>query len=435
MAGSQGGLAAVTEEEVMGPPEPSLDVSEIVERTTGSGSEQSLKSLILQNKESALKRLRAGQAAIAERRKKSAVEDERSKWLAFAQGMLSSGPTGSFGEGVGRSAGLLREEAELRRSHEGDRIAEEQLLAGQEQDIEQQFIQDELRRAQIEKASQYGGEYSQRRPIGIDKLYPHPEDPSVFARGQQIWDPDMEMPDGSLGGSRVQWLEHGEDGSVLRAVDRLDPEIQAEISLRTGLADAEVERVSLDINEGRDAYVQIKQLGTTLDLMKRVQLEGQGSGGWVALLQGLSEWFGVDTKDVTDLGVLRNRLGQAVLQGLKHFPGQISEGERKYMESLENSLSKPAGVNIAILEQGLKYQNDRYRKGVRAARQYGTALDLQAMGIDPTAPEGSGPAQQVDQGPKPGDSQGNPLVVGPTTPKPAVGTWIQLPNGTVRQVR
>ena len=34
MANGQGGLAAVTEEEVMSSPEPSLDVSELVERTT-----------------------------------------------------------------------------------------------------------------------------------------------------------------------------------------------------------------------------------------------------------------------------------------------------------------------------------------------------------------------------------------------------------------
>ena len=436
-----GGLAAVTEEEEMGPPEASaIDVSEIVGRTTGSGEQQSLQSMILKNRDDALERLRAGRAAIAGRRDKAAKEDERSKWLAFAQGMLSSGPTGSFGEGVGRSAGLLREETELRRGHEGERIAEEQLLANEEGDIQNQFLTDEMSRLRLEKESQYGGEYSQRRPIGIDKLYPHPETPGQFARGQQIWDPNMNMGEDEqgnpiLGGSRVQWLDLGEDGSVLRAIDRLDPEVQREISFRTGLADEEVKRVATDINEGRDAYIQIGKMTKTLDLMRKVQLEGEGSGGWVTLLQGLSEWFGVDTQDVTDLGVLRNRLGQAVLHGLKNFPGQISEGERKYMESLENGLNKPAGVNIGILEQGLVFQQDRYRRGLAAARAYGTPPDLRALGIDPNAPAGSAPTEQAAPAAKPGDSQGNPIIVGPGVPRPPAGSWVKLPNGKVELMR
>ncbi len=440
MADAQGGLAAVTEEETMGPPESAIDVSEIVGRTTGSGEQQSLQSMILKNRDDALKRLRAGRAAIAGRREKAAKEDERSKWLAFAQGMLSSGPTGSFGEGVGRSAGLLRQETELRRGHEGERIAEEQLLANEEGDIQNQFLTDEMSRLRLEKESQYGGEYSQRRPIGIDKLYPHPETPGQFARGQQIWDPNMDMGEDEqgnpiLGGSRVQWLDLGEDGTVLRAIDRLDPELQAAISLRTGLADNEVERISTDINEGRDAYIQIGKMNKTLALMRDVQLNGQGTGGWVQLLQGMSEWFGVDTQDVTDLGVLRNRLGQAVLHGLKNFPGQISEGERKYMESLENGLNKPAGVNIGILEQGLVFQQDRYRRGLAAARQYGTPLDLQAMGIDPNAPAGSGPTETQPAAAVPGSSQANPIVAGPGVARPAPGSWVKLQDGRIIQVK
>lgn len=433
MADAQGGLAAVTEEEeeVYGPPAP-LDVAEIVGRTTGSGAEPTMKQLILQNKETQMERLRAGRTAIAERRAKTEKEDARGKWLALAQGMLAPTRTGGFGESLGASAGLLRQEQELRRGHEGERIQEETNLMNQETDIQNQFIQDELRRAQLEKEAQLG-EYSRRRPIGTDKLYPHPENPEFHARGQQIWDPDMKMEDGSTGGSRVQWLDVDDDGVPLRAISNLDAETRARIQFEIGLSEEQAARFSADIETGRDAFKQVTNLTRTLELMRRVQLEGQGTGGWVALLQGMSEWFGVDTAGVTDLGVLRNKLGQAVLHGLKNFPGQISEGERKYMEALENGLSKPAGVNIALLQEGLVLQRERHRIGVRAARQYGTPLDLQAMGVDPNNPD---VVAEVDKTiDEPGSHQGNPIIVSPSTPKPDVGKWIKLPNGTITQVK
>jgi hypothetical protein len=253
--------------------------------------------------------------------------------------------------------------------------------------------------------------------------------------GQPLFDDNGE-PLMRKGGTRYQYIDvPGIDGGIPFAITRLDANRQAEIAFRTGLADAESDRVNNDIMGGRDAWPMIQKLEKAMGLLEQVREEGRGTGGYVALLQNLAEWFGVDTREVTTMGEIRNMLGQNVLNGLKHFPGQISEGERKYMESLETALAKPAGVNIALLEEGLRVERARHRKGVFAATTLKLYRDLRAMGIDPDAPPGTSPAGSISGARQqvPGATRQNPIVVGPGIPMPPAGTWIQLPSGDVRK--
>ena len=430
-------------------PTPGESLSQMLVR--GATAPEDRTQLIIRSRDDALARLRAGQKGIAERRAKQQKQDERAKWMAFAQGMLSPTRTGGFGESIGTTAGLMGQEMELARQHEGERIEEEMLLAGQEQDIHDDYI-DQLQTEARISAQGYSGEYSQRRPIGTAHLIPHPEDPTRDARVQTIWDPDHMVQDTDeegnplfddngeplmrKGGTRYQYIDvPGPDGGIPFAITRLDANRQAEIEFQTGLAGAEAERVNNDIMGGRDAWPMIQKLEKAMGLLEQVRNEGRGTGGYVALLQNLAEWFGVDTSEVTTMGEIRNMLGQNVLNGLKHFPGQISEGERKYMESLETALAKPAGVNIALLEEGLRVERARHRKGVFAATELKLHRDLRAMGIDPDAPPGTAPAgstagarQQV-----PGATRQNPIDVVQGMPPPSAGTWIRLPNGVVRK--
>jgi len=416
--------------------EPAITVDQIIERTTDPGPGQSLQQMIIKNRDDALKRLRAGQDAIKERRAQQQQRDQQAKWLAFGQAMLSPTQTGAFGENVGMAAGALRGEVETQRQHEGERIQEEQLYAAQEEQIRRDYLDDELRRAQIEKQGRLG-EYAQRRPVGTAYSMEHPENPNRFARVQQIWDPDVIGPNGEQGMMTTQYVDKpGEDGSIPYASSPYDLQRRSELEFQLGLEESKADRINNDIMAGREAYPVIEKYERVIALMKEVEHAGYGTGGWVALLQGASEWFGVNTKEVTDLGILRHELGQAVLLGLKNFPGQISEGERKYMEALETGLSKPLGVNMALIEEGLRIQRKRYRRGVAAARQHGLDLDLQAMGITADNPEGlMTEGRQSTPSAAPGSSQQNPIIVGPGVPEPSVGDWVKRPDGTIRQYR
>ena len=125
--------------------------------------------MIMKRREDALERLRTGQEAIAERRAQRQKEDEQAKWFALAQGMLAPTKTGGFGESLGATAGLLRQEQEMSRQGMGDIVAEEQVLAKQEADVEEDYIDQLQAQARIEKTPNLG-EFSRPRPIGTDEL-------------------------------------------------------------------------------------------------------------------------------------------------------------------------------------------------------------------------------------------------------------------------
>jgi hypothetical protein len=421
--------------EAYGPPAPALTVDQIVKRSTDPEPGLNLQQMIIKNRDDALARLRAGQDAIKQRRAQQQHRDQQAKWLAFGQAMLSPTQTGGFGENVGMAAGAMRGEIEAQRGHEGERIAEEQAYAAQEEQIRRDYLDDELRRAQIEKQGRLG-EYAQRRPVGTAYSMEHPENPNRFARVQQIWDPDVIGPNGEQGMMTTQYVDTpGEDGSIPYSSSPYDLQRRSELQFQLGLEEAKADRINNDIMAGREAYPVIHKYETVIGLMKEVERAGYGTGGWVDLLQRASEWFGVNTKEVTTLGILRNELGQAVLLGLKNFPGQISEGERKYMEALETGLSKPLGVNMALIEEGLRIQRQRYRRGVRAAREYGLNLDLEAMGITADTPEGALQKREAAKSAAPGSSMQNPIVVGPGVPEPNVNDWVRRPDGKIYQYK
>ena len=215
----------------------------------------------------------------------------------------------------------------------------------------------------------------------------------------------------------------------------LETERTRQIALNKSIGEAEGERINNDIQSGRDAWPMIQKYERAMNLLEQVEQEGLGTGGYVELMQKFAEWWGVDTSEVTTMGQIRHALGQAVLDGLKHFPGQISEGERKYMERLETGLAKPLGVNMGILEEGLRVQRARLRRGLTAAHHLKSSIDLHEMGVDPNAPPGTPDAGSVEgeRTQAPGSTRNNPIRVGAGVAMPPAGTWIQLPNNDVRR--
>ena len=272
-----------------------------------------LRELARLNRESAIERLEASRQALAARREARQREDETAKWLALAQGMLAPTRTGAFGENIGMAAEALRDETAARREFEEMFVREEANLLSQEGAIEAQYLNDLMNAARIEKTTL--GEYGRRRPIGTAQLYTHPEVPEWLARGQAYHDPDKINPDGSRGGPVIEWLETTPDGGVARAMHQLDVERRGQLELIEGITKGEVDRANDDIAMGREAHDLIGKYERALYLLDRVG-EGPGTGGWVNLMQHMSEWLGDTSETVSDLGELRNLLGRQVLDGV-----------------------------------------------------------------------------------------------------------------------
>lgn len=126
----------------------------------------------------AIKTLQEAQARIRARK-----PDKAARWLAFAQGMLAPTRTGSFGESLGRTAGLMgearREEREEAQSNE-DRLLDLQLAEHK-----------------IEK-DQYAAELAAMKPITVahKATVIDPEGNIIFPRtGQYATDPGLELKD------------------------------------------------------------------------------------------------------------------------------------------------------------------------------------------------------------------------------------------------
>ncbi len=413
----------------------------------------STRELIDIHRDQSLQKLKIGQEKLSTRRAEQQKQDEQARWFALAQGMLAPTKTGGFGESLGATAGLLRQEQELSRRGMSDILDEEMLLAGQESDVGADYISQLQAQERIEKTgAERLGRFAKRTPVGVAGLFAHPDNPDRDARAQPMWDPDLEEPqfneDGTpmldengeqvikLGGMELDFLDTpGPDGSIPYATSQFDVHRQAELSKVKEFSRDYIARASNDIEGAREAWIRIPKLERTMALLDEVGEGGPGTSGWVALVQGLQEWFGVDTRDVTNIGVLRHRLGQNVLEALKHFPGQISEGERKYAEKLETSISKSTSINIELIREALKLQKERWMRGkvsaVELARNPNLSammrLDFLAMGLDPDNldkdPIGSFESIKKDEV---GSTRHNPLPVGPNSPRPATGTWVQF---------
>jgi len=409
------------------------------------------RELIDIHREQQMQKLKGGQERIAARRAEMQKKDEQARWFALAQGMLAPTKTGGFGESLGTTAGLLRQEQELSRQGMSDLLDEEMLLAGQEADVGTDYISQLQAQERIEKTGRAGRYGSGRTPVGVAGLFAHPEDPNRDARAQPIWDADKEEPqfneDGTpmldengeqvvkLGAMDLEYLDSNPtDGSIPFATSPYDVWRQTNLANATNFSEDFIARASNDIEGARDAWIQIPKLQRTMALLDEVGEGGPGTSGWVALVQGLQEWFGVDTRDVTNVGVLRHKLGQNVLDGLKHFPGQISEGERQYVERLETSIAKSTSINIELIREALQLQQERWQRGKTSAVELNKnevlrgmmGVDFRAMGLDPNDltkdPIGSFASVEKDE---PGSTRHNPLDVGPNSSRPATGTWIR----------
>ena len=204
--------------DVMGSPD--FDVSEkIVERTTNPGAGTGLTQIILQGRQDALERLKAGQARIEERRAQQQKRAQQEKWFALAQGMLAPTQTGGFGESLGTTAGLMQQQSQMAAQQEA--AIEEQAMASQQQqdEIEAQMIDQLLEQDAIAARRESTGAKGKDIHGRIQTMVKPSDRDKPIAEQELIFGVTLQRPDGSW---RLEPLK-GPDGEYQIAADRLEP--------------------------------------------------------------------------------------------------------------------------------------------------------------------------------------------------------------------
>ncbi|GAF82867.1 unnamed protein product, partial [marine sediment metagenome] len=287
-----GGLAAVTDvEEEMETPEGAIEVDQIVERATNPAAGQSLTSMILQNKQDALDRLRHGRTQIAERRDAQQKRDESQKWLSFAQGMLAPTRTGSFGESLGTTAGLLAQQTELRSGHEAQ--FDEQL----DENMYKEIAMEGEAIDQMLKLSGFATANRAKSLHGAIQTMTAPEDKHLPVEQRRIiFGAVSEGPDGQ---PKMTPLRDDSNNYWL-AASKLDPDRVAALMEAAERAESQTHRSEDFINEGylrRPSLVNLRRAITLLENAE-VELKTSTVQGWK---NSFANAVGIDLGDTTEL--------------------------------------------------------------------------------------------------------------------------------------
>jgi hypothetical protein len=348
--------------DVVGPAEPEgvLTVDQIIERTTNPKAGQSLSSMILQNKQQAMDRLRAGRDAIQERRTRQQEEDERSKWLALAQGMLAPTRTGGFGESLGTTAGLMQQQSELRAQHEAE--FDRQLMdnasaeaAAESETIDQLLTMTGQQSANSAK-SIHGSIQTMVKPEDVGK--PVAEQELVFGALQ------LDPEDGQW---RMKALTDA-NGTYFVAADKLEPARAAALIKAAETAELQTGRTNQFINDAYGITQGIGNIRRAIDLFENAETEIETSGitQWK---QRVGEFLNVDFGDKTQLAELQNIIAQDYLDKLQALKGNTSDRDVSIMQGISLGLGRDTDANYITLQKMANHYEAMLSRGVRSAYQ------------------------------------------------------------------
>ena len=349
----------------VGPPAPALTVDQIVSRTTDPGPTQSLQSMIIQNRDQALARLRTGQERIKERRTRQQQADESAKWLSFAQGMLAPTQTGSFGESVGVASGALAEQTAARAEHEAYYDEQYDTLAAQEIAVESEAIDHML------KLVGYG---NQSKTIhGAIQEMVNPEHVGrPVAQQQLIFGAVKQQPDG-------EWnLEPLKDakGNYFETASRLDPARASALITAAERAEASEGRGQEMIDEAYEYRHPMQNVRRANDIFENAEVEIETSG-IQALKNRLANFLGIDFGDTVELTELQMIAAQDYLDKLTALKGNTSDRDVREMKGISVGLGTNATANYRRLKQMELIYSTAIRKGIRESWQRG---DMDAVG-------------------------------------------------------
>lgn len=349
-------------EELVGPPQPesALTVDQIIERTTHPQAGLSLSQMIVQNKQQALDRLRAGQDRISERRERQQQEDARAKWMALAQGMLAPTRTGGFGESLGTTAGLLRQEQALSSQRQAEYDKQLDDLASQEIAVETEAID------QLLKESGQTAATSAKGIHGSIQTLVHPEDINKPVADQRLVFGAMQR-DPEDGVFRLQPLAD-KGGGLFLAADRLEPARAAALIKAAETAELQTGRADTFINEAYGIQQGIGNIRRAIDIFENAEVEIETSG-ITAWKQRVGEFLNVDFGDKKELAELQNIIAQDYLDKLSALKGNTSDRDVMIMQGISLGLGRDTDANYITLQKMADHYEKMLVRGVRSAWQ------------------------------------------------------------------
>jgi len=338
-----------------------IPVNQLIERAVDPKPGQSLSSMIIEHRVQALERLRVGQSGMKERHIRMSKEAERAKWFALAQGMLAPTQTGGFGESLGATAGLMRQESALRQQQEQS-MAEE-ALAYQEQETEIGTGAIE-QLTDVEESQYRAGIASRARVAGQTKIY-NQEDLRAFRAGEENprtgekwkrqdmrinWVNAKLMPD-----STTQYEIAGEPGGEpFQIVDaQSDPALAALLAAATKSGSMGTENIIMDARAGIDVMQKVRNYQKASILLRNLVNDPSGLREKVrtfANFLGLSEEL---VPDHTPLARLQALYGEVVLDDLGRLTGTKSNFEYKKVEANNANLGQNIADNMGIIMDDL----------------------------------------------------------------------------------
>ncbi len=356
--------------DVMGPPL-ELDIKdEIVERTTHPGAGTGLTQIILQGRQDALDRLKAGQVRIEERRAQQQKRAQQEKWFALAQGMLAPTQTGGFGESLGTTAGLMQQQSQMAAQQEA--AIEEQAMASQTQqdEIEAQMIDQLLEQETISARREATGAKGKDIHGRIQTMVKPEDRDKPIAEQELIFGVTLQRPDGSW---RLEPLK-GPDGAYQIAADRLEPARAAAVIQLGERAKAEEGRSQGMIAEAYGYKVPLIDIRRSNELLEGA--EKLKTSGIQQLKNRLANFLGVDFGDTVDLTELQMTVAQSYLQRLADLKGPASDRDVREMKGISVTIGTNATANYRQLKKMEAIYSRGVKRGIREA--YNTA-DMDAV--------------------------------------------------------
>lgn len=351
-----------------------LDISEeIVERTTRPGVGTSLTQMILQGRQDALDRLKAGQARIEERRVQQQKRAQQEKWFALAQGMLAPTRTGGFGESLGTTAGLMQQQSQMAASQEA--AIEEQAMASQTQqdELEAQMIDQLLKQETIEQRREAAGATGDESLHGRVQTMLHPDDRDKEIADQRlVFGVTLDRPSGPI----LEPLK-GPDGEYQIAADRLEPARAAAIiqaSERAKAAEGRSQAFIAKAYSYRTPLLDIRRANELLEGADKLKTSGIQN-----LKTRLANFLGIDFGDTVDLSELQMRIAQDYLQRLSDLKGPASDRDVSEMQSISVSLRGNTTANYRQLKKMEFIYARSVKEGIRSAyktKDYDAVADL-----------------------------------------------------------
>ncbi len=289
--------------------------------------------------DAAIGRLNEARRRLTDRRDKI-EQDKTDQWLALAQGMLAPTKTGSFGESLGVSAGLISEARSDKR---------EQLT-----DIERDLLDAEVKSQQLTLAG--------RPRLGSSDDVYHPDDVAEFPENPEKWRIIQKQTIVHSDGMTEHIFTGTDTGELLQVVSPNNPITVREKADAQVAGTQESRRAQHDIDQGLIATIATSKLRDARAIFASIQTGGLKSG-----IARIGEYLNIRIANDADFRVIRRLIGDEVLTQLSRLTGTKTDFEYRKIESLNASPEASQEANLRILDEMLGRYDRIIDIGERAA--------------------------------------------------------------------